>query len=127
MGRSICWLRPSVLVVLQRLCVDIVKTQRELLDDVLGRLADAQIELRITPSIWPFWRRVVESSGRIQRISTPKRGPTSRAGRLSGGAARPTVEGLRQGLHRPDAIFRKLSEAGRGSSHPHARRSKSCA
>jgi len=31
-------------------------------DDLMGRHAAAGIELRITPSIWPFWRRVAEST-----------------------------------------------------------------
>jgi Family of unknown function (DUF6886) len=31
-------------------------------DDLVGRHASAQIELRITPSVWPFWRRVVNST-----------------------------------------------------------------
>jgi Family of unknown function (DUF6886) len=31
-------------------------------DDLPGRHADAGIELRITPSIWPFWRRVANST-----------------------------------------------------------------
>jgi hypothetical protein len=31
-------------------------------DDLLGRHAAAGIELRITPSVWPFWRQVVEST-----------------------------------------------------------------
>ena len=31
-------------------------------DDLLGRHAGARIELRVTPSIWPFWRRVTEST-----------------------------------------------------------------
>jgi hypothetical protein len=31
-------------------------------DDLVGRHARAGIELRITPSIWPFWRRVVSST-----------------------------------------------------------------
>jgi hypothetical protein len=31
-------------------------------DDLLGRHARAGIELRITPSIWPFWRQVAEST-----------------------------------------------------------------
>jgi hypothetical protein len=30
--------------------------------DVIGRHAAAGIELRITPSIWPFWRRVTAST-----------------------------------------------------------------
>ena len=32
------------------------------IDDLLGRHARARIELRITPSIWPFWDRVTASS-----------------------------------------------------------------
>jgi hypothetical protein len=32
------------------------------IEDLLGRHADARIELRVTPSIWPFWRRVTEST-----------------------------------------------------------------
>ncbi len=30
--------------------------------DLLGRHAAAGIELRVTPSIWPFWRRVIAST-----------------------------------------------------------------
>jgi hypothetical protein len=36
--------------------------ERVVVDDLLGRHARAQIELRITPSLWPFWRRVVGST-----------------------------------------------------------------
>ena len=36
--------------------------EQVLIDDLLGRHARARIELRITPSIWPFWRRVAEST-----------------------------------------------------------------
>ena len=32
------------------------------IDDLLGRHAAAGIELRITPSIWPFWQRVTGST-----------------------------------------------------------------
>jgi hypothetical protein len=32
------------------------------IDDLPGRHAGARIELRVTPSIWPFWRRVTEST-----------------------------------------------------------------
>ena len=35
---------------------------RVIFDDLVGRHADAGIELRITPSIWPFWRRVTAST-----------------------------------------------------------------
>jgi hypothetical protein len=33
-----------------------------IIDDLVGRHAAAGIELRVTPSIWPFWRRVVDST-----------------------------------------------------------------
>jgi hypothetical protein len=36
--------------------------ERVLVDDLLARHAAAGIELRITPSIWPSWRRVTASS-----------------------------------------------------------------
>jgi len=36
--------------------------ERAVIDDLVGRHADAGIELRITPSIWPFWRRVTSST-----------------------------------------------------------------
>jgi len=32
------------------------------IDDLPGRHAAARIELRVTPSIWPFWRRVTAST-----------------------------------------------------------------
>jgi hypothetical protein len=45
------------------------------IDDLVGRHASAGIELRITPSIWPFWQRVttstVEFSGSRLRNSAP--------------------------------------------------------
>jgi hypothetical protein len=49
--------------------------EQVVIDDLVGRHADAGIELRITPSIWPFWRRVVNStvefSGSRLRNSAP--------------------------------------------------------
>jgi hypothetical protein len=36
--------------------------EQVIIDDLIGRHARAQIELRITPSIWPFWRRVANST-----------------------------------------------------------------
>jgi hypothetical protein len=36
--------------------------ERVAVDDLAGRHARAGIELRITPSVWPFWRRVVGST-----------------------------------------------------------------
>jgi hypothetical protein len=49
--------------------------EQVVIDDLLGRHADAGIELRITPSIWPFWRRVASStvafSGSRLRNSAP--------------------------------------------------------
>jgi hypothetical protein len=57
--------------------------ERVVIDDLPGRPAKAQIELRVTPSIWPFWRRVASStvgfSGSRLRSSAPHRiGPASR-------------------------------------------------
>jgi hypothetical protein len=50
-------------------------TEREVVDDLLGRHAHARIELRVTPSIWPFWRQVaastVEFSGSRLRNASP--------------------------------------------------------
>ena len=49
--------------------------EQVVIDDLLARHADAGIELRITPSTWPFWRRVadstVEFSGSRLRNSAP--------------------------------------------------------
>ncbi|HEY1919288.1 MAG TPA: hypothetical protein VGH27_27270 [Streptosporangiaceae bacterium] len=36
--------------------------EQVVIDDLLGRHARARIELRIASSIWPFWRRVVNST-----------------------------------------------------------------
>jgi len=36
--------------------------EQVVVDDLAGRHARAGIELRITPSIWPFWRRVTNST-----------------------------------------------------------------
>jgi hypothetical protein len=36
--------------------------ERVTVDDLVGRHAAAGIELRVTPSIWPFWRRVIAST-----------------------------------------------------------------
>ena len=52
--------------------------ERVVIDDLLGRHAEARIELRVTPSIWPFWRRVtnstVEFSGSRLRNAAPEPG-----------------------------------------------------
>jgi hypothetical protein len=49
--------------------------EQVIIDDLVGRHTAAGIELRITPSIWPFWRRVasstVEFSGSRLRNSAP--------------------------------------------------------
>jgi hypothetical protein len=37
-------------------------TDQVIIEDLIGCHAQAGIELRITPSIWPFWRRVVAST-----------------------------------------------------------------
>jgi len=52
---------------------------RVVLDDLTGVHARARIELRVTPSIWPFWRRVtnstVEYSGLRLRNAAPHPDP----------------------------------------------------
>jgi hypothetical protein len=40
----------------------VVPVERVEVNDLLGRHAAAGIELRITLSIWPFWRQVIEST-----------------------------------------------------------------
>ena len=54
--------------------------ERVAVDDLIGMHARAGIELRITPSIWPFWRRVVEStisfSGSRLRNAGPEHRPS---------------------------------------------------
>jgi hypothetical protein len=37
-------------------------TDQVVLDILVGRHADAGFELRVTPSIWPFWRQVIRST-----------------------------------------------------------------
>jgi hypothetical protein len=51
-------------------------------DDLVGRHADAGIELRITPSIWPFWLRVANSTVAFSgsRLRNSAAYPTSGAG-----------------------------------------------
>jgi hypothetical protein len=46
------WITSQVVEAIERVAVG----------DLLARHAAAGIELRITPSIWPFWRQVVEST-----------------------------------------------------------------
>ena len=49
--------------------------ERLTFDDLLGLHARARIELRLAPSVWPFWRRVttstVEFSGSRLRNAAP--------------------------------------------------------
>ena len=40
----------------------VAATERVAFDDLIGLHAAAGIELRITPSIWPFWQRVTAST-----------------------------------------------------------------
>jgi len=48
---------------------------RVVIDDLLGRHARARIELRVTPSIWPFWRRVVGSTVEFSGSRLSNAGP----------------------------------------------------
>ena len=43
--------------------------------DLVGRHAAARIELRITPSIWPFWRRVADSTVEFSGMRLGNSGP----------------------------------------------------
>jgi hypothetical protein len=49
--------------------------ERVAVDDLVGRHAAAGIELRITPSIWPFWRRVAESTVSFSGMRLRNSGP----------------------------------------------------
>jgi hypothetical protein len=40
----------------------VAAVERVIVDNLVGRHAEAGIELRITPSIWPFWRQVTQST-----------------------------------------------------------------
>jgi Family of unknown function (DUF6886) len=40
----------------------VTAADRVTVDDLLGRHAAAGIELRVAPSVWPFWRRVAAST-----------------------------------------------------------------
>jgi hypothetical protein len=57
---------------------------RVVMDDLAGRHARAGIELRVTPSIWPFWQRVSGStvgfSGSRLRNSAPRPGGANPTG-----------------------------------------------
>jgi hypothetical protein len=50
-------------------------TERVALGDLLARHADAAIELRITPSVWPFWRRVAGSTVEFSGMRLRNAGP----------------------------------------------------
>ncbi len=49
--------------------------ERTVVDDLLARHAEAGIELRITPSLWPFWRRVVDSTVEFSGMRLRNRDP----------------------------------------------------
>jgi hypothetical protein len=58
------------------------------LDDLLARHAEAGIELRIVPSLWPLWQRVIASSLefsgiRLRNLAAPEPGSKSEPGSLS--------------------------------------------
>jgi hypothetical protein len=48
---------------------------RMVIDDLVNRHAEAGIELRITPSIWPFWRQVVNSTVQFSGSRLRNTGP----------------------------------------------------
>lgn len=47
----------------------------EVVDDLLARHASAGIELRVTPSIWPFWRQVAASTVAFSGSRLPNAAP----------------------------------------------------
>jgi hypothetical protein len=49
--------------------------ERVVVDDLIGRHAGAGIELRFTPSIWPFWRRFAGSSVEGSGLRLPNAAP----------------------------------------------------
>jgi hypothetical protein len=49
---------------------------QEVLDDLLGSHARAGIELRLTPSIWPFWQRVAASTVEYSGLRLRNAGPS---------------------------------------------------
>lgn len=57
---------------------------RVVLDDLAGQHARPRIELRITPSIWPFWRRVTNSTVEFSGSRLGNAAPPARAGLISG-------------------------------------------
>jgi hypothetical protein len=62
---------------------EIEATERVVVSDLLGLHVRARIELRLTPSIWPFWRLVIDStlefSGHRLRNSAPHADPDDSA------------------------------------------------
>ncbi|HXS61942.1 MAG TPA: hypothetical protein VN767_03660 [Streptosporangiaceae bacterium] len=50
-------------------------TGQEPIDDLIARHAAAEIELRITPSIWPFWRQVASSTVSFSGMRLRNAGP----------------------------------------------------
>jgi hypothetical protein len=61
------WVTDEQMDAIEKVCID----------ERISRHADARIELRIMPSIWPFWRRVISStvefSGSRLRNAAPHR------------------------------------------------------
>jgi hypothetical protein len=51
--------------------------QRVTCGDLIAWHADAGIELRVTPSIWPFWRRVIQSTVEFSGSRLRNAGPDS--------------------------------------------------
>lgn len=50
-------------------------SDRVAVDDLVGRHADAGIELRVTPSLWPFWSRVAASTVEFSGVRLRNAGP----------------------------------------------------
>lgn len=58
--------------------------RRVVIDDLVGQHAGARIELRITPSIWPFWRRVTSSTVEFSGSRMGNAAPPASGGLISG-------------------------------------------
>ena len=56
--------------------------EQVVVEDLVGQHASARIELRVTPSVWPFWRRVTASTVEYSGSRLQQR-PASRALRLA--------------------------------------------
>ena len=93
--------------------------EQVVIDDLLSRHAGAGIEFRVTPSIWPFWRRVtsssVEFSGSRLRNSAPhpdRFGSDRAVPRVGAGDGTATVDHRGFVTTREDLLVSRRDESG---------------